>query len=290
MMKNRWFVIFMGVFLTFLPGGLYLLLAEMLGKYSPWMSFLAVVLGLFIGSTFVSRRYPDSRRDISQLIWIIFVSIVAISLVHCSQPPPGEQLKTIVQSSPSCTTPCWNGIVPGKSNEDDFLMLVGKSNPMQFANLERSEIPYKSQVGFTWRERASSLQAAILIKNDVVSFLRFMRTNELALEMLFDSLGNPNAYTAEISSGEAYLFDMNLFYEEIGMVVNIRIVPFDPPSSAFSPTCQINITTSMVVRAIYFAEPGTANELLETLYPAISSYTEPEPWLGVGLIPLTSCQ
>ncbi len=63
MMKNRWFVIFMGVFLTFLPGGLYLLLAEMLGKYSPWVSFLAVILGLFIGSTFVSRRYPDSRRD-----------------------------------------------------------------------------------------------------------------------------------------------------------------------------------------------------------------------------------
>lgn len=75
----------MGVFLTFLPGGLYLLLAEMLGKYSPWMSFLAVVLGLFIGSTFVSRRYPDSRRDkgnISRLFSLFLFGL--LTLIGCT--------------------------------------------------------------------------------------------------------------------------------------------------------------------------------------------------------------
>ena len=86
MLKNRWFVIFMGVILTFLPGGLYILLAEMLGKYSPWVSFLAVVLGLFIGSAFVSRRYPNGRRDKGHISFLFSLSLFGLlTLTGCTQ-------------------------------------------------------------------------------------------------------------------------------------------------------------------------------------------------------------
>lgn len=73
MMKNRYFLVSIGVFLTFLPGGLYILLAEMLDKYSQWTSFLVTILGLFIGLDFVSRHYPDFG-------WKPFVSLKTVLL------------------------------------------------------------------------------------------------------------------------------------------------------------------------------------------------------------------
>lgn len=220
---------------------------------------------------------------------IFGVLVMMIWGLGCTQLSPTAQLEAVVKSSANCIAPCWNGIVPGKSSGNDFLMLVNESSQRQFASLERSETPYKKQVGFIWQDQKFSFEASAFISSDVVMFLKFMEWNNLTIGTVFDSLGYPTTYTAEIYQGESYLLNMNLFYEKIGLIIHIFIVPFESQNYMFPPSCQVNITTDMLVHSIYLVKPGSADGLLEILYPAISSYGEPKAWSGIGLLPLTSC-
>lgn len=229
------------------------------------------------------------RADRSAVLSLIVLALVLIGYnARCARhSSPGNQLETILQSAPGCNAPCWRGITPGSSTEGDFLTVVDAASPPEFYNLRRSASPRGA--GYVWQNRTLNLASALLIRNEKVTSISFQPENELTLDSIFQFLNAPNAYTAHISPGEAFLFDSYLFYEQEGVVVNVRIVPFNTPVSALKPVCEVSLTADVAARAIYLLQPGAVTKMIEVLSGVMAVPGESRPWTGLGTIKLTSC-
>lgn len=232
----------------------------------------------------ISSIFSKWQRSIVKGLFILILA------VGCSQPSPKAQLEAVVKSSTNCIAPCWNGLIPGKSNKRDFLMLVDEIDQERFANLRRTELWYKNSIGYQWNDRTYLFVGAIGIERDQLVYLSFRRLDKLTIETIFEVLGYPDFYTAEVSVGESYLLELNLLYEKQGVITHIIVTPFKQPVSMFSqPTCQIKVEMDMPIQEIYLVETDSATEMLETVYPFISS-NSPQPWINGDLIPVTDCQ
>jgi hypothetical protein len=125
--------------------------------------------------------------------------------------------------------------------------------------------------------------------NETISFVRFRFEQDLSVKSVFQLLDSPDSYIAQVFIGETFLFNLYLFYEEEGVVINLRDVPFNPPDSAFSPTCEVNVTSDEPIREIYLVEPGSTEEIMESLFYEIAVPDAPQAWVGLGQVKLTSC-
>jgi hypothetical protein len=220
----------------------------------------------------------------------LMIIITAILLTACFQQlSPEDKLQSILFSTYDCEAPCWQGIMPGESTEKDFLDLVDSSPSKNFDQLNRNELSEGLQ--YLWYDRSTSILSSLDINNDVISFVnfQFVQGENLTLESVINTLGPPDFYTARVSSGERDMFNFNVFYEDKGIAVNFRIIPFSIPASASHPDCQVEITSNMPARSIYFVAPGTVEELQDDLDRVFFIHEEPKPWPGLGVVHLTLC-
>ncbi len=201
-----------------------------------------------------------------------------------------EQLQTILQSTTSCTAPCWQNIVPGESNENDFLARVEDLPKHEFHDLRNQKSDIR-RTYYVWENRVTDYGGALELRNGKIAYFMFQHLNkELTLEATIEVLGLPDAYVASVAPGESVLFDLNLIFVEEGVIVNSRIVPYDPPPSVFQPSCSVTMTTDIPVSKIYLTEPfASASDTIHNLSGLIPAFEEPQTWPGFGLIELTSC-
>lgn len=212
-----------------------------------------------------------------------------IVLVGCSEfLSPIEKLETIFASKENCITPCWQGITPAQSTESDFLTLIDSLPHNKFEDVRRSDlIPQGTR--YIWYDQTNSLAGSLEISDGIIIFIGFQSRDELTLGAIIEYLGPPNAYTARVSTGEAYVFNLYMYYENKGVVVNVRSIPFDALPTAFQPTCEVSLTDDMLVRQIYLIEPGSTDEIMSSLSRELIVLEESKSWAGLGTVKLTSC-
>lgn len=221
---------------------------------------------------------------------MVMVFIIG-SIIACQQKlSPKEQLQTILHSTPSCKAPCWHDIEPGKSTENDFLSRVENSSEPEFYNLREQRIDIQ-RTYYVWENRVTDYVGSLEIRDGEIAYITFQQLNkELTLKTTIELLGMPDAYIASVAPGEAFLLDLNLIFVEEGLIINTRIVPYDPPPSAFQPSCEIIVPANMPVNEIILTEPSaSANDTIHNISGLVPAFEEPQTWPGFGPVMLTSC-
>lgn len=219
---------------------------------------------------------------------LVFLTIIVV-LGGCSDPlSPTEKLETIFASTENCITPCWEGITPGQSTENDFLELVNSMSSNKFEDVKRSDLIPKG-IRYIWYDRAIFLAGSLEIYDSTVAFISFQSKEEFTIGTILEHLGSPETYAASFSPSEAYVLDLYMFYENSGIVVNMRSIPFDAPSTAFQPTCEVELVADMFIREIFLLEPGSTKEIMSRLSRELYNLEGFKTWSGLGTIKLTSC-
>jgi hypothetical protein len=218
----------------------------------------------------------------------MFFFLIAVLAGCSSSLSPVEKLDTIFVDDPTCVSPCWQGITPGESTEADFLALVESLPANKFDSLKQNElIPNGTQ--YIWYDRTTSFANEIIVQDDRIIFVSFQNRRDFNLDMILDYLGQPDSYTAGVYPGEAYMLVLNIIYETKGVVVTIRQVPFDAPSSAFPPECLLDAVPELPVWYINLIESSLSGEIDLGLSRVDIIRAESNPWPGLGTINLTDC-
>lgn len=234
------------------------------------------------GSTF-----PRCNKK-SLTLLVPLVILILTSSIGCESALDSKaQLETILQSSPSCAAPCWQNIVPGVSTERDLETAIEVSPANRFDQLRKNDLSPRG-IQYIWDDQMTDLTSYLEVYTSTVAFISFRFRDDLTLGNALESLGKPDAYTARLVPGEAYMLDIYLFFQT-GVVINVRIVPYNPPALAQPPICEVTVTEEMPVRELFLVEPGSTEALTGILSNVMANHDNPQSWPGLGNIELTWC-
>ncbi len=232
---------------------------------------------------FENRRVRLLSLTITILILAVSVRSWHESVVQQNTPSATQKLEAIVESSPTCNVPCWQGLTPGVSTEEEFLALANSEYAdSRFQDLRKNEQPVTY---YFWHDRLMELPIEIRISQEgTISFISFVP--DFTFEKIVERLGYPNAYEAAGFSDLSYYVTAKFFYESESLVVWMNTNELKP----YSDPCKILAYKDMPVRAIYITHSGSVDEMIET----VDQFFDPRiqkvrPWPDTNLLELQPC-
>ncbi len=211
---------------------------------------------------------------------LVLFEVVTHNKIHSST----QKLEAIINSTSLCKVPCWQGLTPGKSTENDFLTFANSEYAnSRFQDLRKNENPV---IYYLWDDFIMELPMEIRINNDnIISFISFVPDNFI-FGTIVKRLGYPDAYEAAGFSDMSYYVTMKFFYESEGLVVWVNTRELE----SFSDPCKIPASLDLYIRAIYLTQPGTANEIVATVDQFFDpSVQEVRIWPETNLLELKPC-
>lgn len=197
---------------------------------------------------------------------------------------PADKLEAIINSTSSCRLPCWHGLTPGESTENDFLTFANSEYAtLHFQNLRKNENPVTF---YLWYD--SIMEVPIEIRfddNNLISFIRFAPDN-FTFGTISNQLGYPDAYEAAGFRDMSYFVTVKFFYESEGLVVWINTEELE----SYADPCKILAYQDMSVRAIYITHPGPVDEMIGV----VDQFFDPRiqkvrAWPDTDLLELKPC-
>jgi len=180
--------------------------------------------------------------------------------------------RSILTDSP-CAAPCWQGIVPGTSMEEEEIIGILETLPyVDMGSVRQDSLPKGRAISWWWNHwpwRRTGYNSVFLI-GDVVHHITLSSVDfELTIEEILDKYGFPEAtiYGPPLLPEEPYIW-MTLFY----------------------PTRGLQFRANVYTRFEPILEPKTRIEEIVYLVPAesIESWREAhfdlplQPWPGYG--------
>lgn len=259
------------------------------------------------------------------LLACMLATFLVVVYVNSGEVPLRKQgrLDSLFKSSPSCLAPCWQNIRPGKSLRTDVQSLMGAlaGNAVSKKNC----LTYNgNQERCTWTDLEMEFAVVIEIRDGLVAYMRFgsntgygsaseselqqalqnalvlptLTANPshsfeaLTLQDIVEYIGEPDEYSARISSGlhgEAIL-SLTFFYKE-GIVVNGVYPRFNAPVSAAYPNCKLDVSLELMAGNVYFTHLANLRQAGTT--PSLSSLLADDDevlvWHGAQGVRLTTC-
>ena len=228
-----------------------------------------------------------------RVLWLsatVILSFVAVTGCHRSVDSE-TMLNYIFSEYPGCELPCWKGIIPGETEEEELFSIVAGQLNQELTVDESYPLPAGGSE-YLWIDKTSDVPTKVRFEesaNNPVEFISFSVGGHVHLGAIIDALGAPEFYTSDAGLAEESFFSLNLFYTDMGVVVGVYQTPYSIPNSARSPECTIEIDSDTPVRQMWLTRPGSFESLLEQLANNIPAQGQPLRWPGTGEIYLTDC-
>jgi len=151
----------------------------------------------------------------------------------CAEPPPVEM--SLLTGDP-CEPPCWQGLTPGKSTEDDVLQFIRSSRFVDTRTVYRGRLSRGGGevvgVSIQWRStaaRSSNVDSNdFLVEGGVLRGIIIYPDYDVTLESLLQRYGPPAKYHVAITGRHLPVLRVRLFYPARGFTATLEL-PIDEP-------------------------------------------------------------
>jgi hypothetical protein len=192
-------------------------------------------------------------KTVAGILLFFAIALGALTLLRNLNRQP-----SMVITSTACEPPCWYGITPGETTSWEAFAILdqlpGVNQDTVLGGYDRED---KLNKIFWYFERpAEDSIGSIYFEDDRATAVTILTINSVKLAELFEKLGQPEKYWAEVGHGEDREYvNVLLFYPTQGYLIDMLIdLEFD------SNQVEIKGTTP-VYRVTYFA-PEMFEELL----------------------------
>lgn len=219
------------------------------------------------------------------LLSLFLIPVFALVVVGCQQSAPNPS----PLDDTTCSPPCWENIVPGKSTEQDVLLMLPKVSNIDASSITSYNPKLVRPEGnperiydeiihalFTSKGRQQN-PIGIYVLGDVVSVLSFeLRTDDLSLSEAIEKLGEPQ-YVFVAPYRENFI---------VGFVSPSTGTAFVYSTVGKSKRQRSEIYPEIRVGAFYFFDPETYEQFLEARFLSVgewdAKYTSQHlvPWTG----------
>ena len=225
------------------------------------------------------------ERTLRTVLLCLGVLMVAMS-AGCGEPPPLDM--SLLTGEP-CEPPCWQGLTPGESTEDDVAEFIRVTRFVDTRTTYRGRITRGGEVvgvSIQWRSTAARSRNVASnsfdIDTGVLEHITIYPDYDLTLERLIGRYGPPEKYTSYLSGFERQWVDVTLYYPTHGFTVYLALRPEDatlkPESRVTSiwyfRAAPLERFVELQCEAGYLG--GSPEETLEFL----------RDWQGYGRVPL----
>jgi hypothetical protein len=189
------------------------------------------------------------RRAVAAAFAVLAMAAwVAAACVGCGEPPPADM--SLLTGEP-CEPPCWQGLIPGQSTEQELVVLLDASEQVDPRSVHQ-ESGGCGQLTY-WRNRDpfASLSARsgwttnyACTSHKVLKVVMEYLSYEANLEQLLERYGPPEALRAQPGGiPERPYVEVSLYYPAHGLMCQLELSDQDEPLRP----------ETRVIRAWYFA-------------------------------------
>ena len=186
------------------------------------------------------------------LVTLVFALAATVTSCAVTQEPLVAQ--GLLTGEP-CGPPCWQGLVPGVSSEEEVDELLRTNEYVHFHTVYDDR--YEGGVATRWQRRGQTGAWNMFdVQDGVLEVMRMYCDSEVLLEQLIDRYGAPDKFEAGLVMLDGPVHTkVDLFYLELGMMIELHL-PADGP--VLSPDTR-------VLKIQYF-EPDALEDVLATIW------------------------
>jgi hypothetical protein len=148
---------------------------------------------------------------------------VIAACVGCGEPPPLDM--SLLTGEP-CEPPCWRGLTPGVSTEEEVLEYAASSRDLadsyRDTSAGRTVIQWQTHCAVTQR-----VDNFLLIRDDVLSVVMVCLDYQFTLEQLLEAYGPPEKFRANWKGGSSIDAEVILFHPTSGLASRLELKPSD---------------------------------------------------------------
>jgi hypothetical protein len=222
----------------------------------------------------------------SKLVALVLAAaaLLIAACVGCGEPPP---LDTSLLTGEPCEPPCWQGLTPGESTEEDVAEFMRTTRFVDTRTVYRGRITRAGEVvgvSIQWRSTFGGGRGynSFDIHAGVLSHITIHPDYDLTLERLIGRHGPPEKYNANLSGYERQWIDVTLYYPTHGFTVYLVLYPNDA-----------TLRPDSSVESVWYFRAAQLGRFLELGWEAGRFGSVPAPgeefgrdWQGYGPIPL----
>lgn len=217
------------------------------------------------------QSMATQRRVAIGLVWAGLLSLGLC--VGCTGPPPVEM--SLLTGDP-CEPPCWQGLTPGQSTEDDVLEFIQSSRFVDTRTVYRAAVSRGGQVVGTsiqWRStaaRSSNVDSNdFAIEGGVLKDMIIYPDYDVTLESLLQRYGPPDKFHVMVTGRHVPLLQVTLFYPSYGFTASLELPVEEPVLQPESTVIQV-----------WYSQAGPLETFIERGISYLGSYlgTTPEQW------------
>lgn len=228
---------------------------------------------------------------------LLAVSLAVAGGSACAVRP--APVDTSLLTGEPCEPPCWHGLTPGVSTEDEVNEFLLTSELVDRSTIFRRDVTVASGdvVGETvqWWSKADTasgwrqprqfgnefmLEDGLLQKHGLLQCMTIFLDYEVTLEDLLERYGPPEKFTAWYEGVEVWYIKVTLYYPRHGFETTLIIPPDDP-----------QLRPESEVTRVWYFRAAPLEEFFELTrdsgYPTVSEEVLQE-WHGYGPIELVS--
>ncbi|HUW96179.1 MAG TPA: hypothetical protein VMW58_10365 [Anaerolineae bacterium] len=151
--------------------------------------------------------------------------------VGCGEPPPLDM--SLLTGEP-CQPPCWQGLTPGESTEEDVAEFMRATRFVDTRSVRRSSYTRLTRGGeevagviIHWRSSGGlAMCNDFCIEEGLLTDLTICPYPGVTLGHLIDRYGPPEKYEVIVPIGGPLYYDVTLFYATHGFTVDL-VLPYD---------------------------------------------------------------
>ncbi len=200
-------------------------------------------------------------------------------------------LRHIVSSQTDCTAPCWRGLQPGMSTEQDIVNWLESTGERDFDHIDIIKDPYYDYIGL---RSGDSEELIRLWKNDAnLTAVEFMNTfPTITLGAVLSEMGPPDTFGAKwlMDLHATYVGRLVLIYEDQGVVFQSSFIG-KLPAGSDPDACLINIRPDIALPYIYLTNVEPSHKLLQNAKEPLkhAMYITIQDWNGLGMQKIHPC-
>jgi len=172
------------------------------------------------------------ERTLRTVLLCVGVLMVAMS-AGCGEPPP--PVDTSLLTGEPCEPPCWQGLTPGESTEEDVAEFMKATRFVDTRSVRRGSYTRLTLSGeevtgviIYWRSSGGlSPCNDFSIEEGVLTDLTICPYPGVTLGRLIDRYGPPEKYVSHLSGYERQWVDVTLYYPTHGFTVYLMLRPDD---------------------------------------------------------------
>lgn len=206
---------------------------------------------------------------------IIHILLILLLLMGCIP------IRSSVIEDTICSSPCWKGIIPGKTNRREVISILNNLSEVESSSIRTMSVVFRDDsIYWDFKPKTGDLWARIFFKDDIVLAINFFPDkNGLPLDIAMEYLGEPENILAFYHHEEKPFINVFVGYPSKGVVLWMSINPYTIDTQA-------NITGDIKVEGFWYFEPDMYIELMNSNYIAgVDSDILIEglhPWTGYG--------